>query len=565
MRQRLAESASAFGAVFRNSNLRRLAFAACGSQIGIWAFGVAVSVYAYEQSGAKAVALLWLIRAVPSGLCAPLGGIIADRFARERVMLASDLARVALVAAAAVAVWTDTPAAVVYVLAGLASLARVPFGPAEAAIIPALAETPSELTAANVVGSTIESTGFFVGPALAGIALGFASIPTVFMITAAAMLWSAFFVARIHAPPPGAETPLEPAAEIPVRPGVLEQALAGFKTLAAEQRLRLLVGLLAAQTLVAGALQVLNVSLSIEVLDLGKSGVGYLSAAFGIGALIGAVGAAGMVGLRRLSIPFVGGVALWGPPLVIIGIWPREAVAYVCLGLVGFGNTFVDVAGFTLVQRAVPNSVLARAVGVVQMLWVTAIGIGAVLVSPLISRLGVEDAFIVTGCFLPALLIVFGPQLVRIDAAATAPERDRLDLLRGTPIFAALPAITLEALAERLIPLHFQAGAELITEGAAGDRFYLVSAGHVAVTAQGAAVATLGPGEYVGEIALLHDVPRTATVTAQTDVDVFALEREDFLSSMTSHAASRETAEAVAAERLTDLRGAVGVLPVPEL
>ena len=319
-------------------------------------------------------------------------------------------------------------------LAALVSLAKVPFGPAQSAIIPALATTPTELTAANVVGSTIDSVGFFAGPAIAGIVLGFASVPTVFMITAGAMVWSAFFVALIHGPPPGAETPVEPPSEAPAQPRFLEQALAGFKTLASEPRLRLLVGLLVAQTLVAGALAVLTVSIALNLLDLGNSGVGYLDTAFGIGALVGAVGAAGMVGLRRLSIPFVAGVALWGPPLAIIGIWPREAVAYICLGLVGLGNTLVDVAGFTLVQRAVPNAVLARVVSVMQMLWLTAIAVGAIIAPALINGLGIKTALIVTGLFLPVLLILFGPQLVRIDAAATAPDLDRLELLRGTPI-----------------------------------------------------------------------------------------------------------------------------------
>ena len=265
----------------------------------------------------------------------------------------------------------------------------------------------------------------------------------------------------------------------------------------------------------------------------------------------------------RLSIPFIAGAALWGPPIAIIGIWPHAAVAYVCLGLVGFGNTLVDVAGFTLVQRAVPNTILARVVGVMQMLWLTAIGLGAVVTPVFINGIGLKSALIVAGCFLPVLLILFGPRLVRIDAAASAPDRDRLELLRGTPIFAALPAISLEALAERLIPVRFDPGTQIITEGDAGDRFYVVASGTVDVSAHGVLVATTVPGDYFGEIALRHDVPRTATVTAKTEVELYAMERDDFLAVITSHVPSRETAESVAAARLTDLRGAVGRLPVP--
>ena len=154
LRRRLVESADAFVAVFRNPNLRRLELAAVGSTLGSWAYSVAVSVYAYQHGGgAKGVGLVWLIRVLPAGLLSPLGGIVADRFPRERVMLVSSLVRVVLISVAAACVWAGTSTAVVYALAGLVGVAKVPFGPAESAIEPALAETPTELTAANVVGS----------------------------------------------------------------------------------------------------------------------------------------------------------------------------------------------------------------------------------------------------------------------------------------------------------------------------------------------------------------------------------------------------------------------------
>jgi hypothetical protein len=249
---------------------------------------------------------------------------------------------------------------------------------------------------------------------------------------------------------------------------------------------------------------------------------------------------------------------------VIIGVWPREAVALVCLGLLGAGNTLIDVAGFTLVQRAVPTTILARVFGVLQMLWLGTIGIGAIIAPGLISGLGgIRAALIATGCFVPALLVVFGLRLIRIDAAASAPDRDRLTLLRRSPIFAPLPGASIEALAGRLIPVHMAAGTQFMREGDPGDRFYLIASGQVEVTAKGVPVATLGPGDHVGEIALLRDVPRTATVTAGTDVDMFALERDDFLSSVTAHAQSREAAEAGVSARLSGLQAATGRLPVP--
>jgi MFS family permease len=563
IRRQLGESGVAFAAVFANPNLRRLELAAFGSNIGQWAYSIAISVYAFEQSGAKAVGLVWLIRMLPAAVCAPFGGSVADRFPRERVMLACDLGRIAIIAAAAASIWTDAPAALVYALSGVFSLVKLPFRPAQSALTPELATTPTELTAANVVASSIDSVGFFLGPALAGIILGFASVPTVLVITAGTLAWSAMFIARIRVT--REEAPEQPR-EVTARFGpVLSDALEGFRVLVRDSRLRILVGLLAATTLVVGVLEVLTVSVALSLLHGGTSVVGYLNSAFGVGALLGAFAAATLVGVRRLSIPFVVGTALWGPPVAIIGIWPSTAVAVICLGLLGIGNTLIDVAGFTLVQRAVPDATLARVFSVVQTVWLATTGIGAIVAPALISGLwGIRGALIATGVFLPVLLVLLGPRLLRIDAAATAPSRTLLELLQATTIFAPLPGRTLEHIASLLIPVEVTSGATIIAEGDRGDRFFIVGEGRVEVTVAQKHVANLGPGDYIGEIALLRDVPRTATCVAQTNVKLYALERDDFLGAVLSHAPVRSALEESVSARLTDLRSLSGALPVPD-
>ena len=563
VRTQLAESAAAFKAVFKNANLRRLTFAAAGSEIGHWAYATAVSVYAFNAGGAKAVGLLWVIRMVPSALAAPFAAMLGDRFKREWVMLASDLVRVVLIVAAAVAVWADSPVAVVYVLAALISVVSQAFEPAQRAIIASLSDTPTELTAANVVSSSIESLGFFIGPAVAGVLLVWVSIPTVFMITAGTIIWSAFFISRIHSPgeePSGEAEEPEEAVK-----GFASEISAGFSALATDQRLRILVGLLAATAIVVGVFEVLIVSLAIDFLDMGESGVGYLNAGFGVGALIGAVVAAAPVGLRRLSIPFVGGGLLMGLPLLVLALVDKPIVAIICLGLLGVGNTLVDVSGFTLIQRAVPDEILARTFGALNLAFVGSVAIGAAVAPALINGLDIRNTLIVMACFMPVLLLIFGRRLVLIDTAATAPATDRMELLRRTPIFAPLPGATLEGLAARLIPLQVEQGSEIIREGDHGDRFYLVAEGQVDVTSQGSHVSTLGPGDHVGEIALLHDVPRTATVTAKTPVSLYALERDDFLSTIGSEPLSREAAESGAASRLVGLRRATGGVALPRV
>ena len=247
-----------------------------------------------------------------------------------------------------------------------------------------------------------------------------------------------------------------------------------------------------------------------------------------------------------------------GIPVALIGAHPQIALAVIWLGVLGAGNTLLEVAGLTLVQRAVPDNVLARAFGAIDFVWLGSVGLGAIVAPVLIHGIGIRETLVAIGCFLPAIVLLFGPRLLGIDARAVAPAADRLALLRTTPIFAPLSGVTLESVAARLIPLEMDAGAVIIREGDSGDRFYLIASGEVEVTAQGKPVATLGPGDYVGEIALLRDVPRTATVTAKVPVTLYALERDDFLSAVTSHAASRTQAERVVGSRLTGLQRATG-------
>jgi hypothetical protein len=322
-------------------------------------------------------------------------------------------------------------------------------------------------------------------------------------------------------------------------------------TLARESGLRALVFLLCMQTLVAGALNVLIVVTALQLLDLGEGGVGYLNSAVGVGGLVGAVLAAVLIS-RRLSANFLLGIMLWGLPIALIGVFPETVPALVFLALIGLGNTLVDVSAFTLLQRAVPDEVLARVFGAVQALWVGTIGIGAILAPALIEAVGIERALIVTGALLPALALLLSRRLAALDALPV-PETE-LALLRGIDLFKPLPAPVLESLAQSLVPVRVEAGREVFRQGELGDRFYIVAAGEVEIVSDGRVVAVTGPGGYFGEIALLRDVPRTATVRARGEVDLRALERDDFIGAVTGHAASSETADAVVATRLSSLR-----------
>lgn len=543
--RRFKDSLTAFLAVWKNANLRWLELAWTASIVGQYAFLVAVSVYAYGVGGEKAVGLVFLARLIPAALVSPFAGMLGDRYARERVLLFTNLTRIALVGASAAAVLLDASSWVVYGFAIAATIATTPFRSSQAALTPALARTPEELTAANAVASGVESIAVFAGPALAGILLGVASTGLVFLTTALLIVASSLFLVLMQV-----EKVERPRRELDAST-IAAERLAGFTTLARDRSLAVMMGLLTAQTAMFGALQVFIVVAALQLLDLGDAGVGYLNAAIGIGAFVGAVGALALTGARRLSPAFLVGLVVTGIPLVAIGLWQDVAVAVVALAIMGVGNAFVDVAGLTLVQRTVPDDVMARVFGVIQMLWMASMGIGAAVAPALISWLGVETALIVTGLFLPLLVVVFARTVARIDATASAPESEELRILVSMPIFAPLPGGSLEHLAARLVPLRVDAGSMIVREGDAGDRFYIVAAGELDVTQDGVAITNLAAGGYFGEIALLRDVPRTATVTARTNVVLYALDRDDFLAAVTGHPQSAEAAETVMAARLS--------------
>jgi MFS family permease len=543
LRERFGDAARSFGRVFRNPNIRRIEGAWAASIIAHWAYGIALAVFAYREGGAAAVGLVGLVRFLPSAVASPFAAMLGDRYRRERVIVTAELTRATLLTLTFVVVATDGPVALVFVLAGLVAVAYSAVRPAQAALLPSLARNPRELTAANVTSTTIESLGIFGGPAIGGVLLAATSPDVVFAAAAASFLLAAFLVSRVRV-----DMPSERAER---RGGAVQEFAAGFVTLAREPGLRVLVVLLASQTLVAGALNVLIVVSALQLLDLGEQGVGFLNSAIGIGGLVGALVSAALIG-RRLTTNFLIGILLWGVPIALIGAIPEPVPALLFLAVVGLGNTLVDVSAYTLLQRAVPDEVLARVFGAVQGLWVGTIGVGAIIAPLLIAALDIRGALIATGALLPILTTVLRRRLSDLDEVPVPVQE--LELLHSIDIFAPLPPPTLESLARALIPARVEAGREVVRQGEPGDRFYIVATGELEILVDGQVVRVTGPGSYFGEIALLRDVMRTATVRAKTDVELQALERDDFIAAVTGHAASAEAADSVVAARLGSLR-----------
>jgi MFS family permease len=528
----------ALRAVFASPALRRLQLAWIGSILGAWAYVVALGVYAYDQGGPAAVGLVGLIRLVPAAILAPFTSSLVDRFSRVTVMVWSDVVRSALMLVAAATIAVDGPAPTVYALVAVSSIVGTLFRPAKSALLPALVASPRELTAANVASSTLESVAMFLGPALGGALLAVSSPSVVFAANGLAFLWSAALVFGLRAYEPVRER----VAREPGQP-VVSTLMAGISTIVHEPSLRTLVGLYGAQTLVAGAVNVLVVVAAFQLLDLDEAGVGLLYAAVGVGGLLGGFVALVLAARGRLARDFAIGLALFGLPLALIGGLPTAFVAVVALAIVGIGNSLVDVNALTIMQRAVPDAVLGRALGALDGLILATLGLGSVLAPLLIGLVGAEWSLVITGALLPVLALLTLPRLRAIDVAAAVPQAT--GLLRGVPLLAALPEPVLERLALESATAVYPAGATIIREGDAGDLFYVVSSGTVGILGK-----EFGPGEAFGEIALLRDVPRTATATAMTDVSLVTLERAPFVAAVTGHAPSAAEADTLVAARL---------------
>lgn len=366
---RVAEALRAAAEAGRNRNLLRLELGWLGAITGEFAYAVVLSIYAYREDGATAVGLVWLARMIPAAFAAPFLALLGDRFPRERVLLAANLIRFAATALSALAVLADAPAASVYALGIVVAVLSTAFWPAQAALLPALARSPRELTAANTASTTLEGLGSFVGPALCAALIALTSIELAFLATALSFLWAAVMTARVDAPAQD-RLPLGGLGRIGA------ELLAGFATAARNRRVALLVGVYTAWALATGALNVLIVVASIELLGLGEGGVGVLNAAVGLGGIAGAVATLALAGRGRFGVLLAVGMVVWSVPIALVGAWPEAAAAVALLAVLGVGNILLDTAALTLLQRVVPEEVLSRVLGLIEGLWVGGIGKG---------------------------------------------------------------------------------------------------------------------------------------------------------------------------------------------
>jgi MFS family permease len=539
--RRLSTAADALRRILVNPDIRRAQLAWMLGYAAEWSWLVALWVYAYQTSGVVAVGVLGLARTLPAAILSPALSTITDRLPRHRVLLGIHLGRATLVGLAALAIATDVSPLVVYAIAPLDALLGVLHRPTHMPLMPALARSPEELVASNVASSTFEGIGTLAGPALGGLLVAYATPTWGFAVPALLFGAAAVSVSGIR--------PAQALRREAVHAGLFATLFGGISALVEHPQAGLVVGLFWAQIIVRGLLNVLLVVAAVELLGIGEQGVGYLNSAIGAGGFIGVLITVTLVGRRQMAAPFAAGLVLWGTPILLIGLLPSAPAAILFLAVLGLGNAVLDVAGFTIMQRSVPNAVRGRVFGVLESGVMLGTGIGSGLAPLLLALLDVRGALIATGLLLPVLALVTWRWVARADANAVIPERE-LVLLRGVPMLAPLPMTILEQVAGDAVSVSYADGEPIIRQGDAGDCFYIVASGHAQVLADGEPRAAMGPGDSFGEIALLRNVPRTASVVAEGPVEAFVLGREAFVGAVSGDLRSRNAADVVMAERL---------------
>jgi MFS family permease len=511
--------------ILGNRSLRRVVAAYLLFMIHESATWLAIVIFAYLQGGITTAGVVAIAQLVPAALVAPFGAVMGDRMRRERALALGYGVQLLAGAGVAVTLWL-APAILAYAAAVVSACAVTLTRPVHNAILPELADTPQELTAANSLTSTAEGVGLMVGPIITGVCVGVSGPALAAAVAAAVVAVAALLAARaqIHH--------LQPRVGLDAE-GLWTATMDGFRGLRRERGAMTLTLLGGAQEFVAGLLDVLYAAIAVELLVLQANASGALGSALGVGGLLGAALTVVLVGRRRMTPAIEIGLATMGVGLAAISLTSGLAGAVALIAVVGAGRAFFTVAARTLLQRTVPNDVVARVFGLQEALTMAALAVGCALAPVLTALLGLRTAFVVCGVLLPLAGLASLRTLLRLDARAIVPDAERLRLLAAIPIFAPLPAFELEQVAAQLGEVRFEDGAVLMREGDAGDRFYVVTGGEVAVSVAAREVARVGPGGYVGEIALLRDVPRTATVRAMGTVDTLALDREPFLQAVT--------------------------------
>lgn len=515
-----------YGVLRGNRNLKLLFGGQVVSSFGDWLYVLALAVLVYDLTGsATVVAALTFVRLLPYALFLPFSGVLADRANRKAIMIGADLGRGAcmlglLFVGSAGTVWVAFP--LVFAATVLSSL----FKPAMSSVLPPLVGDEEDLVKANSIWTQMDSVSLVLGPALGGVLVLLGAPQAAFLINGLTFLVSAATLHFVRIPP--REAPERPEAG--EEESWMSETLAGFRFLFRENEgvLAFLTLAVVSLSMVGGAFWTLTVVLAEEAYGLGGEGAGFLNAAYGAGGILGGF-AAGLLSSRvRLAPAFLWSATASSMLFLFLGLSPAGLLPFAILVIVGAIDIVADVNGTTILQTATPDDLLGRVFGAFEATLISSMLVGALVVGPLIEALGVRAATVVFAVAGLALLLVCLPRLRRLEDAVGVRV-----FVRRVPVLSSLPHRALDDLASRMELQKIPEGTDIVREGDVGDRLYILKEGEAEVVARGEGereveVATLSKNDYFGEIALLRDVPRTATVRSRGPVELYSLGRDDF-------------------------------------
>ncbi len=542
----MARSPAALSALSSRTGLRRVLGAYALYDFVEFSVWLAVILWAFDVDGAGLAGLAAMIQLVPAALVAPAIASMGDRMPRGTALVVAHALVALTCALTMVALWAEAPVPVVIAAATSATTAFAVVRPIHFAALPQLAASPDELVSANSLSSVADGTLRFLGPVAAGLVVAAFGYWHVLAIGALLGLVAAVLCGGLNLGAPVAD------AEV----GGLRAAFEGIVALRGDWGSLALLLVLTVDFVLAGALDVLGVSYAQDVLGMEAAAVGLIVGSIGIGGLLGAVAGASLSRGRRLAPVVVAGGVVEGLGFAAVAFVGALTPAVVVLALAGTAGAVMLVSGRTLLQRATDDRVLARVFAIQESTTLLGIAVGAILAPVLIAWLSPQGAFVPLGigCALLALTgIVF---IRRLDARAVYRPQET-SLLRAVPFLSVLPEYDLERLARNARWDVVVPGTVVVRQGDPGRRFYVVAEGEYAVTVDGERrPVVLGPGAGFGEIALLHAVPRTATVTAETAGRLLVVEADDFLAAVTGSVDGRAIAAEVSALHLArDARG----------
>lgn len=541
-------------AVFRTASADRDARRLLGSNLAFaltehstW---VAITVFAFERGGVREAGAAAVAQLVPAAILAPVAGAITDRNGRARSLAAGSTLLALALAATAAAMLGDAPAIVVYT-GGVIVSVLLTFGrPAFSSLAPTICRRPDVLVALNVMLGLLENVGLLIGPLLAGVVLVAAEPGVVFVIAAGLMFTSATAALGIRV-----ESSTDDGLSMSPHDTPLAEFTMGVQVLREERSPRLILALLSSLVVLDGMLDIAFAVIAVDILDRGPGTVGVLAASVGVGSMVGAGISAGLVERRRLSTPLLVGVVVAGLAIGGAGLSRSYVVTLALLAVSGVGSAVVELAGRSLLQGLTPDDTLARVFAIAESLTMAALAVGGGVYTVVATALGPDTALLIGGLAVVGVAGVLARSVIATDRNRPVVDRQRLDRVRAVHHLALLPAHSLEQLAANSLIQHFSAGQPIVTIGDPGRDFFVIDDGSVEVVRSDDTTVLLSEGESFGEIALLRNIPRTATVRAgPAGVTTLAIDGSAFLSAVTGRIRSLSEAERTSERLLADDR-----------